>query len=43
MYPIALTTPMSKDLTDFGFESLPNADAVTNLMENREGNCTGSH
>jgi putative YphP/YqiW family bacilliredoxin len=37
MYPIALTIPMAKDLTDFGFESLPNADAVTHLMENQKG------
>ena len=37
MYPIALTTPMSKDLTDFGFESLQNADEVTSVLENQEG------
>lgn len=37
MYPIALTTPMSKDLTDFGFESLQNAEAVTSVLENQEG------
>ncbi len=37
MYPIALTTPMARDLTDFGFESLPDADAVTSLMENQKG------
>lgn len=28
---------MSKDLTDFGFESLQNADEVTSVLENQEG------
>ena len=37
MYPIALTTPMSKDLTDFGFEALPTAEAVEGVLENQQG------
>ncbi len=37
MYPIALTTPMAKDLTDFGFEPLSSADAVAEVFENQEG------
>ncbi len=37
MYPIALTAPMAQDLTDFGFESLSNGDAVEQLFHNHEG------
>lgn len=37
MYPIALTTPMSKDLTDFGFESLTTPDAVERALSAQEG------
>lgn len=37
MYPIALTTPMAKDLTDFGFEQLSTPDAVEQVLENQEG------
>ena len=37
MYPIALTTPMANDLTDFGFESLSSPDQVENNLENLEG------
>lgn len=37
MYPIELTAPISKDLTDFGFESCQNANEVDNLLSNKEG------
>lgn len=37
MYPIALTTPMSQDLTDFGFESLTSPDAVEQALSAQEG------
>ena len=37
MYPIALTTPMSQDLTDHGFEALSTPDAVEQMLENKEG------
>lgn len=37
MYPIELTTPMSKDLTDYGFESLNTPDTVVETMEKQEG------
>lgn len=37
MYPIALTTPMAQDLTDFGFEPLANPEAVEQVLENHEG------
>ena len=37
MYPIALTTPMSQDLTDYGFEALSTPDAVEQVFENKEG------
>jgi putative YphP/YqiW family bacilliredoxin len=37
MYPIALTTPMAKDLTDFGFESLQTPDAVESALASKEG------
>jgi putative YphP/YqiW family bacilliredoxin len=37
MYPIELTTPIEKDLTDFGFEGLSTVEAVESVMENKEG------
>ncbi|MFN7327704.1 MAG: BrxA/BrxB family bacilliredoxin [Chitinophagales bacterium] len=37
MYPIALTTPMAKDLTDFGFESLSSPEAVESALQSKEG------
>jgi putative YphP/YqiW family bacilliredoxin len=37
MYPVELTTPMAKDLTDFGFEGLTTPEAVTEVLEQNEG------
>lgn len=37
MYPIELTIPMSKELTDFGFEALASDQDVINCIENMEG------
>lgn len=37
MYPTELVSPMAKDLTDFGFQSLHNAQEVDALMEKKEG------
>ncbi len=37
MYPVELTIPLAKDLTDFGFDGLTNAEEVTNVLENKEG------
>ncbi len=37
MYPIQLTAPMAKELTDFGFEPLQNAESVAQVIENQEG------
>jgi len=37
MYPPDLVAPMSKDLTDFGFEGLTTPEAVTTALENTEG------
>jgi putative YphP/YqiW family bacilliredoxin len=37
MYPIALTTPMSQDLTDFGFEALSTPTDVEQVFENQSG------
>lgn len=37
MYPVELTTPMAKDLTNFGFTSLTNTNEVNSVMENMEG------
>ena len=37
MYPEALTTPMSAELTAFGFEGLKTPEAVTEAIENMEG------
>jgi putative YphP/YqiW family bacilliredoxin len=37
MYPAELVAPMSKDLTDHGFESLTNGEQVDNVMNDKEG------
>lgn len=37
MYPVELTTPMAKDLTDFGFNSLTNATEVDQVLGSKEG------
>jgi putative YphP/YqiW family bacilliredoxin len=37
MYPIHLTEPFAKDLTDNGFEGLTTADAVVEALENTKG------
>ncbi len=37
MYPIELVTPMSKELTDFGFESLSSEESVIQTIENMQG------
>lgn len=37
MYPIELTIPMARDLTNFGFESLTDSSAVDAVMEKKEG------
>ena len=37
MYPIALTTPMAQDLTDFGIEALSTPAEVEQVLENQEG------
>lgn len=37
MYPAELTAPMARDLTDFGFESLTSAEAVTEALDAQEG------
>jgi putative YphP/YqiW family bacilliredoxin len=37
MYPIELVTPMSKELTDFGFESLSSEESVIDTIENMQG------
>lgn len=37
MYPVELTIPMAKDLTNFGFTSLTSADEVTSVIDNMEG------
>lgn len=37
MYPIQLVTPMSKDLTDAGFESLTTPQAVEEVMNTQSG------
>lgn len=36
-YPIELTTPMSKELNEVGFESLVTPDDVDNAMKQEEG------
>jgi len=37
MYPPELVAPMSKDLTDFGFEGLTTAAAVDLALDNQKG------
>lgn len=37
MYPEHLTTPMEKDLTDFGFQGLKTPESVTELLDKKEG------
>jgi len=37
MYPVELTIPMAKDLTEFGFTSLQSDEQVTEALENAEG------
>lgn len=37
MYPIQLTTPMAKDLTEFGFEALETPADVEQILENQKG------
>ncbi len=37
MYPEQLTVPMSRDLTDYGFESLKTSEEVDSVMESKEG------
>ncbi|MBK8192150.1 MAG: BrxA/BrxB family bacilliredoxin [Lewinellaceae bacterium] len=37
MYPIALISPMAKDLTSFGFDALNTPDEVENILEMKQG------
>ena len=37
MYPIQLTAPMAKDLTDYGFESLTTPEEVESALGNQQG------
>ncbi len=37
MYPDHLVAPMSKDLTDFGFDSLTTPEEVSALLDHQEG------
>lgn len=37
MYPIELVTPMAKELTEFGFESLSSAQAVIDTIDSMQG------
>lgn len=37
MYPVELTTPMARDLTNFGFEGLTTPEEVTQVLEKNEG------
>ena len=37
MYPVELTIPMSKDLTDFGFEGLKTAQEVEQVLNSPKG------
>jgi len=37
MYPVELTAPMAKDLTEFGFESLTTPEAVSEVLDTQEG------
>ena len=37
MYPIELTTPIARDLTDFGFEGLSSPEEVSDVLNKKEG------
>jgi len=37
MYPIELTTPIARDLTDFGFVGLTNENDVTEVLSEQKG------
>ena len=37
MYPVELTIPMAKDLTEFGFKGLKTSEEVTSSLEKGEG------
>ena len=37
MYPVELTTPMAKDLTEYGFKSLTTPAEVSEVLEDQEG------
>ncbi len=37
MYPVELTRPMAKDLTNFGFEGLTTAEEVDDVLGKEEG------
>lgn len=37
MYPIELTAPMTKELTDFGFDALSTVEAVDDFLGNEKG------
>ncbi|MCB0630775.1 MAG: BrxA/BrxB family bacilliredoxin [Saprospiraceae bacterium] len=37
MYPVQITAPMARQLTDIGFESLTSAEEVIDVLENEEG------
>mgnify|MGYP003592379497 CR=1 FL=1 len=37
MYPIELTTPMARDLTEFGFQGLTSPDEVSAVLNKPEG------
>ncbi|MCI4647066.1 BrxA/BrxB family bacilliredoxin [Phaeodactylibacter sp.] len=37
MYPAELTAPMAKDLTEYGFNGLQTAEAVSEVLDQKEG------
>ncbi len=37
MYPVELTKPMARDLTDYGFEGLTTPEAVVEVLDKNEG------
>ena len=37
MYPVELTAPMAKDLTEFGFEALSTPEEVAEVLDQKEG------
>lgn len=37
MYPAEIVSPMTRDLTSVGFETLETPEAVMNVLENQEG------